>query len=291
MDIILGASIIAAFLAGMVALFAPCCITVLLPAYLASTFRQKKNILKMTFIFFAGIAAVLIPIGMGAAVLAEVFRDFHKELYIAGGLFMLVLAVFSVLGKSISIIPMSKRLTAKGGGSGDGGMNKKSVFMLGIFSGAATSCCAPVLAGVVALAVISGTFWKALIVTFAYVFGMVIPLFIAGYFYDRFKIEKSKLIVGKIMEFKLGAKKLSVHSTNLFAGAIFLVMGVILLVLAYFGDAFWAPSYQVEIGGALNRWSLGVFGVLDNVPNIVWGIVLVGTFLFFAYKAKRNNKK
>ena len=73
MDIILGASIIAAFLAGMVALFAPCCITVLLPAYLASTFRQKKNILKMTFIFFAGISAVLIPIGMGAAVLAEVF--------------------------------------------------------------------------------------------------------------------------------------------------------------------------------------------------------------------------
>jgi len=286
MDVILGASIIAAFLAGMVALFAPCCITVLLPAYLASAFRQKKNILKMTFIFFAGIAAVLTPIGMGAAVLAEVFRDFHKELYIAGGLFMIVLAVFSVLGKSINIVPMSKRLAPK-----EGGMTAKSVFMLGIFSGAATSCCAPVLAGAVTLAVISGTFWKALIVTLAYVFGMVIPLFIAGYFYDRFKIEKSKLITGKILEFKLGTKSLSVHSTNLFAGAIFLVMGIILLVLSYFGDAFWAPSYQVKIGDALNRWSQSAFDVLNNVPDIIWGTVLVGTFLFFAYRAKRNNKK
>lgn len=289
MDIILGASIIAAFLAGMVALFAPCCITVLLPAYLASAFRQKKNILKMTFVFFAGIAAVLIPIGMGAAVLAQVFRDFHKELYLVGGLFMLVLAVFSVLGKSINIVPMSKRLSHQGNG-----MSGKSVFLLGVFSGAATSCCAPVLAGVVALAVISGTFWKALIVTFAYVFGMVIPLFFAGYFYDKFKVEKSKLVIGKTLKFKLGGKSLSVHSTNLFAGVIFLAMGVILLTLAYFGDAFWAPSYQVQIGDALNRWSQGAFEVLNNFPNIIWGIVLVVTFLFFAYnayKTKRNNKK
>lgn len=289
MDVILGASIIAAFLAGMVALFAPCCITVLLPAYLASTFRQKKNILKMTFIFLAGIAAVLIPIGMGAAVLAQVFRDFHKELYIAGGLFMVVLAIFSVLGKSISIFPMSKRLASRSSGSGSGGgMSGKSVFMLGVFSGAATSCCAPVLAGAMTLAVISGTFWKALIVTFAYVFGMVIPLFIAGYFYDRFKIEKSKLIIGKTIEFKFGTKKLSVHSTNLFAGAIFLVMGVVLLVLAYFGNAFWAPSYQVKIGDALNRWSQGTFSILNNVPNIIWGIVLVSTLLLFAYKARKK---
>lgn len=289
MDIILSASIIAAFLAGMVALFAPCCITVLLPAYLASTFRQKRNILKMTLIFFAGIAVILIPIGMGAAVLAEVFSDFHRELYLAGGLLMMVFAVFSIFGKSINIIPMSKRF--KYVGHGEGGMGAKSIFMLGIFSGAATACCAPVLAGAVTLAVISGTFWKALIVTFAYVFGMVIPLFVAGYFYDRFKLEKSKLITGKTLEFKLGAKSISVHSTNLFAAAIFLVMGVILLVLSYMGDAYWAPEYQIKIGDALNRWSESTFESLKKAGDVVWGVVLILVFGFFVYKAKRNNKK
>lgn len=95
MDIIFSASIIAAFLAGMVALFAPCCITVLLPAYLASAFREKKNILKMTFVFFAGIAVILVPIGLGAAGLARLFSNFHKELYIFGGILMLILAILA----------------------------------------------------------------------------------------------------------------------------------------------------------------------------------------------------
>src|SRR3989344_697764 len=167
MDVVFSASIIAAFLAGMVALFAPCCITVLLPAYLASAFREKKNILKMTFVFFAGIAVVLIPIGMGAAALAEVFASFHKEMYLLGAALMFFLAVLAVRGKGLVLVPMPKRWAPKM----DGG-RPESVFLLGVFSGAATSCCAPVLAGAVALAVISGVFWKALVVTFAYVFGM-----------------------------------------------------------------------------------------------------------------------
>lgn len=287
MDIIFSASIIAAFVAGMVALFAPCCITVLLPAYLASAFRDKKHILRMTFIFFAGIAVVLVPIGLGAAGLAKVFQNFHKELYIFGGLLMVVLALMAVAGKGFSIIPMPKRAMPKVNAS-----HPKSIFLLGLFSGAATSCCAPVLAGAVTLAVISGAFWKALIVTFAYVFGMVFPLFLAAYFYDRFKLENSRLIRGKILEIKLGRKTFFLHSTNIIAGAIFLVMGAILLVLAFSGNAFWAPSFQVEIGNILNQWSGKMLDVLMKVPDIIWGVLIFGLFAFLVYRAgKRSNQK
>src|SRR3989344_4725014 len=221
MDIIFSASIIASFLAGMVALFAPCCITVLLPAYLGSAFREKKNILKMSFIFFAGISVVLIPIGMGAAGLASVFSNFHKELYIFGGAFMIILAYLSFLGKGISL-PFAKKLKPKLNSA-----HPQSVFFLGILSGAATSCCAPVLAGVMTLAVISGTFWKALIVVFAYVFGMTFPLFMTAYFYDKYKIEHSKIIRGKLIRLNLGIKILTVHTTNLVSAVIFMVMGLV----------------------------------------------------------------
>lgn len=284
MDIIFSASIIAAFLAGMAALFAPCCITVLLPAYLASAFREKKKILKMTFVFFAGIALVLVPIGLGAAGLAQVFRNFHREMYIFGGVLMLVLAVLAILGKGIALMPMPKRITPKV----DAG-NFKSVFTLGVFSGAATSCCAPVLAGAVTLAVISGAFWKALIVIFAYVFGMTFPLFIAAYLYDRFKIENSRFIKGRIFEMKFGPKKFFVHSTNLLAAAIFLAMGIILFILAFSNNAFWSPSYQVKIGEALNKWSQNLFNILTNIPEIIWGIVIIGIFFFLLYRAKRRS--
>lgn len=286
MDIIFSASIIAAFLAGMVALFAPCCITVLLPAYLASVFRKKTRVIKMTLVFFAGIAAILIPIALGAAWLAEIFQNFHKELYLIGGVLMLILAGLAVAGKGFAMIPMprEKLLGKKGTGA-------TSVFLLGLFSGAATSCCAPVLAGAITLAVISGAFWKALLVAFAYVFGMTLPLFLAAYAYDRFHIEESRFITGKLLHIRLGLHTLSVHSTNLFAAGIFFVMGIVLLLLASSGNAFWAPSFQAEVGKTLNAWSLRAFVELEKIPDIFWGFGIIGFFLFFLLKAKIGTNK
>jgi len=286
MDVILGGSIIASFIAGMVALFAPCCITVLLPAYLASAFKEKRNLLKMTFVFFAGISVILLPIGLGAAGLAELFNDFHKELYIAGGLLMLVLGVMSVLGKGMAIIPMSKRLK---GGLDVG--SSQSVFVLGMFSGAATACCAPVLAGVMTLAVISGAFWKAILLIFVYIFGMVFPLFILAYFYDKLKIAETKLIKGKLWEVQLAGKTLFVHSTNLLAGLIFSLMGGVLLYLAWSGNMFWSPAWQAKLGEGLNQWSIKIFPLLSQVPEIIWALVIVLIFLalFYWMKKKTNH--
>ena len=240
----------------------------------------------MTFVFFAGIAVILVPIGLGAAGLAQLFRGFHKELYIFGGLLMLVLAVLAVLGKGLSIIPMSRRMTPKINAN-----HSKSVFMLGIFSGAATSCCAPVLAGAVTLAMVSGAFWKALIVIFAYVFGMTFPLFITAYFYDRFKLEKSRLIKGKLLKIAVHGKTIFIHSTNLLAGLVFFIMGIILLILAFSGNAFWSPSFQSKIGNALNQWSQTALNTLLNVPDVVWGIIIIGIFSFLAYKTRKNSRK
>jgi len=286
MDIIFSASIIASFLAGMVALFAPCCITVLLPAYLASAFQEKKNIMKMTFIFFIGISVVLIPIGLGAAGLAQIFRSFHREMYIFGGSLMIILAIMAFSGKGLAMIPMSKRIMPKGDMT-----HPKSVFLLGVFSGAATSCCAPVLAGAVTLAVMSGVFWKALIVVFAYVFGMTIPLFIMAYFYDKFQIENSRLIRGKLLELKFGGAKKYIHTTNLFAGIIFISVGIILLYMAISGNTYWAPSFQVGIGNLLNKFSGELLNKLSVLPEYLWGLLIFGLFFYFIYKARKKVEK
>lgn len=284
MELIFSASILAAFLAGMVALFAPCCITVLLPAYLASAFREKKNIIRMTLIFFSGIATILIPIGLGAAWLATIFQDFHTEMYVIGGSFMIILAILSIFGKSLAMIPALKRIKPKLNAA-----HPKSVFLLGILSGAATSCCAPVLAGAVTLAVVSGVFWKALVVTFAYVFGMVFPLFLAAYFYDRFKLEKSKIIQGKIVEFKLAGKNYFVHSTNLLAAGIFLLIGITMVTLGSSGDAYWAPGFQVSIGNFLNQTTIAFFEMTRGVPEIVWTVLILGLFGYFIYRSIKKS--
>ena len=286
MDIILGASIIASFFAGMVALFAPCCIGFIFPAYMASVFKKKTKIIRMTFVFFGGISVILIPIGLGAAWLADVFRSFHTEMYLLGGLFMVLLGMLAVMGKSLSIIPGLKN---KHVNSGD--MNSKSVFTLGVLSGAATSCCAPVLAGAMTLAVISGTFWKALIVVFAYVFGMVFPLFIAAYFYDRFQFENLKIIRGKLIDLNLGIKKIKVHTTNLLSAAVFIGMGLVLIMLALSGNTFWAPEAQVQIGEMLNEISQNLVNKLNGMPDFIWATLIIGLFAFFIAKARISSKK
>src|SRR5712691_606075 len=61
-----GGSVIAALLAGSVALFAPCCISVMLPAYFATAFQNRRTLVAMTFLFAAGIATVILPIAVGA---------------------------------------------------------------------------------------------------------------------------------------------------------------------------------------------------------------------------------
>ena len=60
--VFLGGSILAAFIAGAVALFAPCCITVMFPAYLAAAVRNNRwRLVPLTIIFAAGVAGGLGP--------------------------------------------------------------------------------------------------------------------------------------------------------------------------------------------------------------------------------------
>src|SRR5205807_8361238 len=47
-SIFFGGSLLAAIIAGAIALFAPCCISVMLPAYFASSFQKRRRLVAMT---------------------------------------------------------------------------------------------------------------------------------------------------------------------------------------------------------------------------------------------------
>jgi len=124
----------------------------------------------MTFLFAAGIATIILPIAMGASVLQQLLVSQHTLLYVTAGLLMLALAGYVLLGGQIHL-PMPGRQA--GGSTG-----LISVYTMGIFSGMASSCCAPVLAGVIALSSVATSFPFAFLIGIAYVFGMVAPLFV-----------------------------------------------------------------------------------------------------------------
>src|SRR6059058_4035300 len=102
-SLLLGGSAVAATVAGMIALFAPCCVSVMLPAYFASSFQNRRLLVAMTFLFAGGITTVILPIAMGASVLQQLLTAQHTPIYVTGGLLTLALAVYLLLGGQIHL--------------------------------------------------------------------------------------------------------------------------------------------------------------------------------------------
>lgn len=92
-ELLVCTTLLASFLGGLVALFAPCCVSVMLPAYLATGFRHRGGVVAATLIFGAGVATVIVPIGLGATALSSLLVSQHLWLFSLGGLLMIVAGV------------------------------------------------------------------------------------------------------------------------------------------------------------------------------------------------------
>ncbi len=272
-SLLLGSSVLAGFLGGMLALLAPCCITVLLPSYFAASFRSIGSLLAMTFMFAAGIAVVILPIALGLAALGQLFSRYHTVLFVVGGVFLIGLGMMTLRGRGFELpFLRSPRLQGKPGAS---------VFALGVFSGAASSCCAPVLIGVLTLTTLTTSFAGALAVSLAYVFGMVFPLLLLALAGDRFAVRRSRIVRGKMVNVAIAGRTFAVHSTNLIAGVLFILMGTFVLGLAATGNEFLTVPGLNELGLELRQLSDSLLVAVGGVPGILVFIALAALAALF----------
>lgn len=277
-SVLLGSSVLGGFIGGIVALLAPCCVTVLLPSYFAATFKSIGSLLQMTFLFAAGIAIVILPIALGLAALGAFFSQYHTLLFLVGGAFLLTLGVMTLRGRGFEL-PFAKAPVFE---SRPGA----SIFALGVFSGAASSCCAPVLIGVLTLTALTTSFPGALAVSLAYVFGMVFPLFLLALAGDRFGWTRSRLVRGTMVRLRLFGRPFSVHSTNLIGGLLFVAMGVLVLGLAVTGNEFVSMPGLSELGLSMRQLGDTVIVALAGVPGLIIFAALVGLAAFFWRRAR-----
>src|SRR3990172_6848164 len=155
-ETIIYASLISAFIAGMIALFAPCCVTYLLPAYLGNIFRERKKVLLMTFVFSLGIFIVLLPAVLGVQALSTFVFRYHDQIYLTGGSLMLLFGILAFLGVKLPMPRLSQPNLER--------PDFASIFTLGVVSGITSACCAPVLAGVLTLSFLAPSFWLAILI-------------------------------------------------------------------------------------------------------------------------------
>lgn len=219
-------SLFAAFIAGLVALFAPCCITFLLPAYLGSVFKEKEKVVLMTLVFGAGIFVVLLPAVLGVSYLSQVIFRYHNWIYEAGGYAMLLVSGITFLGVKMPMPRLAR--------TGEQKTDVLSIFTLGVFSGITSACCAPVLMGILTLTFLSPNFFGALAIGAFYVLGMVVPLLIISLFLDN-KIGQLALLRQPVSTLTILGKDYLITVSNLVASLVFFTTGIIILSLARAG--------------------------------------------------------
>jgi len=282
METLVGTSLIAAFVAGVAALFAPCCITVLLPSYLGNIFKEKYKIFFMTFVFFLGVLTVFLPIGLGASFLAQAFSEYHNIIFTVGGIFLVVLGITMLFGKKFTT-PTSVRDGMK--------RHVSSIYVLGIFSAIATTCCAPVLAGVLTLGVASGTVVWGALYTLAYVVGMTLPLFIIAAFLDKANLTERFTNAKKTVAMRIGSFSWRITVSELISGLIFLLMGGYITYLAFSDKLFTHSSYQLE----MNLWNAKFLGAINGfvtlIPEYIWALLFIGIVTSISYVFIKQYKK
>ncbi len=244
MTIVNSISLITAFAGGMVALFAPCCITYLLPTYLANIFREKSRVVWATLIFGLGVSTVLVPTALGIRAIGQIFQQYHTQTYVVGGAFMILLGLMELTGKKITIPMLNFTID----------LNKRhdpwSIYLLGIFSGLTTSCCTPVLAGILTISFLSPTFFWAGLAGFSYVLGMIVPLVGIALLLEKFHWDKLSFLRGK---------------TDAIAGVLFILVGITFTILALTGRI--AMGHEVALEQTLGAWLMNIVRWMTSIPG------------------------
>jgi cytochrome c biogenesis protein CcdA len=280
-QVLFGTALLVSFLGGMVALLAPCCVSVMLPAYFATGFRQRTGIAAATGVFAAGVATLIVPIGLGASALSAALPAHHLLIFTIGGALMLAGGV-AVLAGWKPMLPMPALRSPSGHGYG-------ATYGLGLFSGIASACCAPVLAGVVVLTGSASSFGAALGVSLTYVAGMVTPLAVIALVWERRDWGSSRLLHGRRVRVGFGRLARTMPLGTLASGVVLIGMGIVTLVTAVTGPSMPSSGWRVSVDAWLQHVSSMTTRALPWLPG--WAVLLALAVLAAALVAQARRSR
>jgi cytochrome c-type biogenesis protein len=167
-----------AVLGGILALLSPCSV-MLLPSFFAYAFASPRALLARTGVFYLGLAATLVPLGVFAGTLGSFVTQNRGALVaIAAGL-IIVLGIVQIAGLRL---PSFARRGAAEGTTG------YSVFILGAVYGVAGVCTGPILGSVLTVAALGSNAIYGGTLLALYALGMAIPLFVLAILWTKLRL-------------------------------------------------------------------------------------------------------
>jgi cytochrome c biogenesis protein CcdA len=275
-EALLSGSAPAAFLAGAIAFFAPCCAFVMLPTYLASvTGASRWRTAGLTAVFLGGVATVVWPLTVGAAGLSQLISANQETMFLLGGAMMLLVGAATLRGW------MWQHAPSVAGGDPTGLVG---IYVMGVFAGAATACCAPVLAGAVAIAGVSGSWWAGAVLGLFYLFGLVSPLLLSALGIGRLPHR----LRDPAIALQFAGRRVRSTVSRPVGGLSFLTLGSVMVMLAMTGNARSAPGAQKAFGNWLRARANEIATAVPSAVGWALALALATLVVYFGIRAIRR---
>jgi cytochrome c biogenesis protein CcdA len=272
-------SYLASFVGGLLSLLSPCS-ALLLPAFFAYAFQSRRELVGRTAVFYLGLAATLVPLGMGISAVSTLVYGHRSALIAVSGLVIIAFGFLQLLGGGFTFGPLERLRSRTKVDSG----SVASTFALGAVYGFAGFCSGPILGAILTVAASSGSVFGGAGLLATYAGGMATPLFLMALLWDRFDLGRRRWLRGR--EVTLGGLRL--HTTNLVSGLMFIAIGVLFVVFEGTSalEGLYDARGATDLAFAIEWW---VNGVAESVPlSLALAAVAVLLAGFLLYQRTRR---
>ena len=274
-------SFLVSFLGGLLSLLSPCS-ALLLPAFFAYAFQTCGELVGRTAVFYVGLCATLVPLGMGISAVSALVYGHRSTLITVSGLLIIAFGVLQLLGGGFAFGPIER---LRGGIKGN---TLVATFFLGAVYGFAGFCSGPILGAVLTVAASSGSVLRGAGLLATYAAGMAVPLFCMALLWDRFDLGHRRWLRGR--EISLGALRL--HTTSLLSGLMFIVIGVMFIVFEGTSglEGLYASGGATDLAFSVERW-VKTFSESTPISAALAALgLLVAGFLVYRLAWRRKKK-
>ncbi|MDR3083396.1 MAG: cytochrome c biogenesis CcdA family protein [Streptomyces sp.] len=270
-----GIPVATAFLGGLLTLFSPCS-ALLLPAFFAYSFTNRTRLSLRTAVFYAGLCTTLVPLGVAGSFASRLFYGHRDLLVTVAGWTMIGLGLAQILGLGFG----SRRLQQAAGTRTTG--SALSVLALGATYGLAGFCAGPILGGILTVAALDGSPVHGGLLLAVYALGMVVPMFVLALLWDRYDLGRRRWLRGRAL--RLGP--LTVHSTSLVGGVVFVLLGAVFLL--FDGTSALPSLIGVDTEAAWENAATRVGeAVSDRILLLVVALAAAGAAVVAALRLRR----
>ena len=277
-------SFFVAFVGGMISVLLPCTLAIL-PAFFAYTFKEKKEITKMTLVFFAGFSLIFVVLGVFAAAIGGTLTSIQaantKSLIFIAGIFLIIFGIMTILGIGFTFFKISRQTTH----------DTLGIFTFGIIFGLGWSAClGPVLAGILLIASTFHNYIYAGALLFFYSLGLFVPLFLISILFDKCNLTQKSWIKGKEFEVALFGKKFFIQTTKVIAGLLLIATGFIFIKFNGTSAINSLDPLRTSVYAYMFEDKILHMPYIDFIGMIALAI-FVGIVAYFLFQKKKESNK